>query len=141
MSAYAEQLKHPKWQRRRLEIMQRDGFRCTRCTADDKTLNVHHTEYRKGAAPWEYPDDQLVTLCEDCHKAEHKEPVVVLRRVEYEAIMSGIVILQERSEELENLHYLLVRERDQEWRRTHPAEAAVFDAEKERQLAGLRAIG
>ena len=83
MSTYAEQLKHPKWQRRRLEIMQRDGFRCTRCAADETTPNVHHTEYRKGAAPWDYPDDKLLTLCEDCHSAEHKQPIddVTLARV------------------------------------------------------------
>jgi len=73
MSAYTDQLKHPKWQRRRLEIMQRDGFACKRCSADDKTLNVHHKLYHSGAAPWEYADDELVTLCEDCHEAEHKE--------------------------------------------------------------------
>lgn len=80
---YAEQLRHPKWQRRRLEIMGRDEFRCTKCLADDKTLNVHHKLYRKGAAPWEYSDEELVTLCEDCHQAEHWERIddVTLARV------------------------------------------------------------
>lgn len=68
---YGELLRHPKWQRRRLEIMSRDGFRCTKCSADDKTLNVHHRIYHKGAAPWEYQDDELATLCEDCHQGEH----------------------------------------------------------------------
>ena len=28
MSDYVEKLKDPRWQRKRLEIMQRDGFRC-----------------------------------------------------------------------------------------------------------------
>lgn len=77
MSAYTDLLRHPKWQRRRLEIMSRDGFACTCCHADDKTLNVHHKRYRPGAAPWEYSDDELVTLCEDCHESEHELPPVI----------------------------------------------------------------
>lgn len=36
-----------------------------------KGLNVHHTYYTKGHKPWEYEDDSLVTLCEDCHKKRH----------------------------------------------------------------------
>jgi hypothetical protein len=23
---------------------------------------------------WDYPDDMLITLCEDCHKAENERP-------------------------------------------------------------------
>lgn len=34
-------------------------------------LNVHHNYYTRGKKPWEYPDDALVTLCEDCHKKRH----------------------------------------------------------------------
>ena len=34
-------------------------------------LNVHHSYYIRGKKPWEYPDDALVTLCEDCHKKRH----------------------------------------------------------------------
>lgn len=36
-------------------------------------LNVHHLHYKRGAAPWEYDDNELVTLCESCHKKEHDE--------------------------------------------------------------------
>jgi len=31
MSTYAEKLKHPLWQRKRLEILNRDGFKCAQC--------------------------------------------------------------------------------------------------------------
>jgi 5-methylcytosine-specific restriction endonuclease McrA len=61
--------KHPLWQKKRLEIMQRDEFVCTSCGSGDNTLNVHHlTPYKKGAKPWEYENDELVTICEECHK-------------------------------------------------------------------------
>ena len=37
-----------------------------------KGLNIHHKYYILGKKPWEYPDDTLVTLCEDCHKKRHQ---------------------------------------------------------------------
>jgi hypothetical protein len=66
--SYFEKLKDPRWQKLRLEIMQRDGFACVNCGDKDSTLHVHHKFYRKGAAPWEYLDDALETLCEACHQ-------------------------------------------------------------------------
>lgn len=67
MSAYREPLRDPRWQRLRLEVMQRDNFACVLCEATDKTLNVHHSYYAKGRKPWEYESESLRTLCEDCH--------------------------------------------------------------------------
>jgi len=72
MSEYSELLKHPKWQKKRLIIMQRDGFHCAGCGADNNMLSVHHIYYEKGKMPWEYPDRALITLCEDCHENEHR---------------------------------------------------------------------
>jgi hypothetical protein len=71
--SYWEQLRSPQWQRRRLEIMQRDEFRCQYCRDDTSTLNVHHKHYIKGRLAWEYSDDELVTLCEPCHELSHEE--------------------------------------------------------------------
>lgn len=65
---YYELLKHPKWQEKRLRIMERAGFKCEWCERGDVTLHVHHTFYEKSAAPWEYPDASLVCLCESCHE-------------------------------------------------------------------------
>lgn len=70
---YLVQLRHPKWQRKRLEVLQRDGWMCQRCCAEDKTLNVHHKRYIKGAMAWEYSDGDLTSLCEDCHELTHAE--------------------------------------------------------------------
>ena len=74
MKDYKELLKDGRWQIRKTEIMRRDNFTCQKCGAraiDGAFLNVHHVKYRKSAKPWEYEDNELVTLCEDCHKAIH----------------------------------------------------------------------
>lgn len=64
---YSEKLRDPRWQKKRLEIFQRDDWMCLQCGAKDKPLNVHHIVYRK-IDPWEYPDYCYQTLCEGCHK-------------------------------------------------------------------------
>jgi hypothetical protein len=68
MSTYSEKLKDPRWQKKRLEIMQRDEFSCKFCTDTDTTLHVHHLAYHQ--EPWDTPNEQLITLCEDCHQRE-----------------------------------------------------------------------
>ena len=57
----------PRWQRRRMEILNRDDFTCVACKAKDKPLHVHHKRY--SGELWESPDEDLQTLCEDCHQA------------------------------------------------------------------------
>lgn len=68
MSSYAEKLRDPRWQKKRLEIMKRDGFACKNCGDASKTLNVHHSAYVKGCEPWEYDERYLHTVCERCHQ-------------------------------------------------------------------------
>ena len=68
---YAELLRSPLWQKKRLEIMQRDNFTCCKCGCTYKELQVHHIKYIKGRKPWEYDNEDLVTLCSDCHNEEH----------------------------------------------------------------------
>lgn len=65
---YSEQLKDPRWQKRRLEILNRDSFTCRQCECNYKPLHVHHLGYKKDGYLWEVHDDQLITFCEDCHK-------------------------------------------------------------------------
>lgn len=65
---YIDLLRDPKWQRKRLEIMQRDDFRCRECRDTESNLQVHHKRYVRGRAPWEYDDSVLVTLCFRCHE-------------------------------------------------------------------------
>jgi 5-methylcytosine-specific restriction endonuclease McrA len=37
-----------------------------------KGLNVHHKYYITGLKPWEYDDDALITLCQECHQKRHE---------------------------------------------------------------------
>ena len=67
---YAEKLKDPRWQKKRLEIMQRDEFSCQICKSKEKTLHIHHIAYEFGVEPWDYEDINFKTLCETCHKDE-----------------------------------------------------------------------
>ena len=62
---------HPKWQKKRLEIMQRDGFKCQHCGEEDNTLVVHHRYYIKDRDIWDYDNTSLVTLCKSCHDEVH----------------------------------------------------------------------
>ena len=64
---YQDLLKHPKWQKKRLEILSRDGFKCQKCKDGETTLHVHHEIYSNGKKPWEYDNKNLTTLCSDCH--------------------------------------------------------------------------
>lgn len=47
--------------------MQKAEFACGRCGNEEATLHIHHRIYRKKKQPWEYADDELECLCEDCH--------------------------------------------------------------------------
>jgi hypothetical protein len=67
MTTYAEKLKHPKWQKIRLRILQRADFECEDCGSAEKSLHIHHGYYERGREPWDYPEESLHCLCEDCH--------------------------------------------------------------------------
>ena len=70
---YHEKLKDPRWQKKRLEILERDGWSCKFCGSSEKTLHIHHLFYFKGKDPWEIHNGFLITLCEDCHFAEKQD--------------------------------------------------------------------
>ena len=69
-SSYSKKLRDPRWQKKRLVIMERDEWKCQQCAASTTTLNVHHCYYVRGREPWDYEDESLVTLCEECHYNE-----------------------------------------------------------------------
>jgi hypothetical protein len=69
---YLEKLRDPRWQKKRLEVLNLAEFTCSSCHDNTKTLNVHHKEYIKGREPWEYDAEQLVCICQDCHKSHHE---------------------------------------------------------------------
>jgi 5-methylcytosine-specific restriction endonuclease McrA len=68
--SYSDKLQLPSWQKRRLEVMQRDSWSCRSCGETKIQLQVHHVDYIPGIDPADYPDDMLVTLCQVCHDKE-----------------------------------------------------------------------
>lgn len=69
MKLYSEKLKDPRWQKKRLKILELDNWTCTECSCKTDTLHVHHKDY-KGKDPWDTPDAYLCTLCSKCHDLE-----------------------------------------------------------------------
>lgn len=71
--SYSDQLQDRRWQRRRLERMSAEKWTCQRCGCirNEIALHVHHLEYLNGRAPWDYPDDLLLVVCNPCHKEIH----------------------------------------------------------------------
>ena len=109
--SYSDLLKDPRWQRKRLEVMEREDFACELCGATDKTLNVHHERYERGRMPWDYPSEALHCLCEPCHRKEH-----------------GI---EDAAEKAERERARIRKERGEQvlaaWKVEHPEAAAVMD--------------
>lgn len=69
--SYAQKLLDPRWQKKRLEVMQDNDFTCSACGDTEATLHVHHNMYLKGKEPWEYESDQFSLLCKNCHSNQH----------------------------------------------------------------------
>lgn len=70
-TTYAEKLLDPRWQRKRLEVLERDNWMCQYCFNSENTLHVHHLRYEDYYKnPWDYPMEYLITACEKCHKEE-----------------------------------------------------------------------
>ena len=75
--AYRERLDDPRWRRKRSRIVERDHYTCQWCGSHEN-LQVHHKYYMrypdgKLADPWDYPDEKLITLCENCHRKWHEK--------------------------------------------------------------------
>ena len=64
---YSEKLRSPRWQKKRLEILERDNWSCVCCGEKEKNLQVHHAVYSR-IDPWDYPNHILQTLCAPCHE-------------------------------------------------------------------------
>ena len=82
---YSEKLKDPRWQKKRLEILERDEWKCKKCFDSESTLVVHHLKYEQGKEPWECDEKYLITLCQSCHDAEFEV------RPEYEKMILSIL--------------------------------------------------
>lgn len=97
MIPYSEQLKDPRWQKKRLEILNRDEFKCVQCDDDKSQLHVHHVYYLKGKYLWDYPDFLLVTVCKTCHS----ETPIAIDRLKESVRLANPKIIAGFSAELE----------------------------------------
>ena len=79
MSKYSEKFKDPRWQKKRLEILNRDKFTCQVCGETDEELHVHHGYYEKNLEPWEYDNNTLWTLCNGCHENTHEKTTSIYK--------------------------------------------------------------
>lgn len=76
-SSYSQKLLDPRWQKKRLEVMQENEFSCEICGDTESTLHIHHKQYLKGNEPWDYLVQQLACLCESCHEGTHQLPDIL----------------------------------------------------------------
>ena len=98
---YKEQLQRPEWQRKRLEIMQRDDFRCCLCHDNTKQLHIHHVYYDNTLKVWEYDNEAMVTVCEDCHVIIHRDFNKIFGLIAFESIKHNMDLLfREANDEL-----------------------------------------
>ena len=70
---YSDKFLDPRWQRKRLEIFERDKWACRACYDTKKTLHVHHLAYLNNTEPWDYENELLLALCSTCHEFETSE--------------------------------------------------------------------
>ena len=71
--SYSEKLLDPRWQKKRLEVLDSAEFQCEMCGDGESTLHVHHKQYFKGREVWDYEREQLACLCKDCHEQSHEQ--------------------------------------------------------------------
>lgn len=64
---YAEKLRDPRWQKKRLELFNDANWRCQYCGAKDVELHIHHLRYLPRTEPWDYANDLYVVACKMCH--------------------------------------------------------------------------
>lgn len=126
---YTDKLKNPKWQKKRLEVLNLHGFKCEKCGCEDKELHVHHRFYIKGREVWQYDNDVFQVLCCDCHEKEHlkvkeinevipekyKNLIVLVENLnkrrgrnqeDLEMLLGTIIEDEERKDENYDLYYL-----------------------------------
>ena len=77
VKTYSQKLKDPRWQKMRLEVLERDEWSCTLCGDAENTLHVHHCYYDSSLEPWDYPKESLKTVCEDCHRYADRQRVAL----------------------------------------------------------------
>ncbi len=74
---YQKYLWSPEWRRTRNAKLLEVGHRCRRCRRTSDHLHVHHLTYDHLGHEWL---DELVAVCEPCHRAVHDDRAKGWRR-------------------------------------------------------------
>ena len=72
--SFRKQLKDPRWEKRRIELLENVQWRCQLCGNQKEELHVHHSYYEKGKAPWDYPNAPQIVLCHTCDAERTHKP-------------------------------------------------------------------
>jgi hypothetical protein len=90
MSLYSQKLLDPRWQKKRLGILERDKWSCQICEDKEKTLHVHHIFYDGFNDPWDCLNESLITLCFECHENEQEQYKNSITELKKAMCMAGI---------------------------------------------------
>ena len=69
---YSDKLRDPRWQQKRLKLLEATEWKCQSCESGTTNLQVHHQYYLRNTDPWDYEDDCYKVLCENCHEIYQK---------------------------------------------------------------------
>ena len=75
--------KSKAWERKRAAILRRDGYQCQRCKRYGRqrpATMVHHIKHYDECPELALDNNNLISLCNDCHNAEHPEKVAEANR-------------------------------------------------------------
>ncbi len=62
----------PEYREWREQVFSRDDYTCQKCGQRGKKLNAHHVKQYALYPDLRFDLDNGITLCDDCHKAVHK---------------------------------------------------------------------
>jgi len=99
MMGYKEDMNSGIWQRKRLDIMNRDHFQCRVC-GKENNLTVHHLYYLPNTRIFDYDDEALVTLCKPCHSAIHVDLAKIAGIIAFRILCSKFDVHQYSLDEL-----------------------------------------
>ena len=68
---YEDQLNDYRWKAFRQFVFTVRGKECEMCGCK-RTLQVHHLEYKNNMRAWEYGVNDVMVVCDQCHKKIHK---------------------------------------------------------------------
>lgn len=69
---YRQKLQDPRWQKKRLEVLDAADWKCEICGDKHSQLHVHHVVYSKNTEPWDYAPWVYQVLCDSCHESRHE---------------------------------------------------------------------